>query len=289
MNQEIKLSFLLCTLNREDDFKRSIKSLFENDNKGISFEVVVVDQGLSDNVLEVCKLHGAIYIPTDSRGLSLARNIGLKRCNGTFIALMDDDAYISDSYFKDFLSIIENKKYFPNDVFSGRIMTIENNSEPLSRYQVQGNKEINYYNIDTVLSSALVIKKSILDSVNNFDESFGVGARWGGSEETDLISRIIHEKNSVKYFSSLIVFHPRTDFNNMTYKDTFYKTFTYGLGRGAYLRKNSFLPRYLIIKSLGMPIFAFFVSVVTLNPKNAVRYLSSFLGRLKGFVAFTKI
>ena len=121
MNQEIKLSFLLCTLNREDDFKRSIKSLFENDNKGISFEVVVVDQGLSDNVLEVCKLHGAIYIPTDSRGLSLARNIGLKRCNGTFIALMDDDAYISDSYFKDFLSIIENKKYFPNDVLINSI------------------------------------------------------------------------------------------------------------------------------------------------------------------------
>lgn len=288
MDENILISFLLCTLNREEDFKRSINSLNANKIGEVPFEIIVVDQGNSKKISKLCKSVGAIYIQTSTLGLSLARNIGIKKCKGEYIALMDDDAFISKDYYKNFDSIIKNINSEPFDVLSGRIMTIEDNLIPLSRYQGSSKKDISFKNIDTIMSSALVINRKILNIVGGFDESFGVGAMWGGSEETDIIARILREGYQVKYIPSLVVYHPSANFGLMSLNDIFQKTYTYGLGRGAFLRKNRFLPKYLILRNLLVPILAAFVSLILLRPKQAFRYISSFLGRFFGYVTYSR-
>tara|TARA_B100000575_G_C23143738_1_gene666803 strand:- start:5924 stop:6787 length:864 start_codon:yes stop_codon:yes gene_type:complete len=285
-NNNILLSFLLCTINKEDDFERSINSLFKNKVDDVSFEVIVVDQGNSESVSTLCKFYGANYIATNTIGLSVARNIGLKKCKGKYIALMDDDAFIAKDYYKNLNLIIQNIEFEDFDVISGRIMTIEDNSVALSRYQDSEKKDINFNNIDVILSSALVIKSKVFNTIGNFDENFGVGAKWGGSEETDLVARIIHKNYLVKYIPSLVIYHPRTDFDSMSLKDTFYKTYSYGLGRGAFLRKNKFFPKHLIPKYLILPFLASLVSIILLRPKSSLRYISSFSGRLVGYLKF---
>lgn len=288
MNNNILLSFLLCTINKEDDFERSINSLFKNKVDDVSFEVIVVDQGNSESVSTLCKFYGANYIATNTIGLSVARNIGLKKCKGKYIALMDDDAFIAKNYYKNLNLIIQNIELEDFDVISGRIMTIEDNSVALSRYQDSEKKDINFNNIDVILSSALVIKSKVFNTIGNFDENFGVGAKWGGSEETDLVARIIHKNYLVKYIPTLVIYHPRTDFDSMSFKDTFYKTYSYGLGRGAFLKKHRYLPKYLKLKNLFLPILAAFGSFLILRPKEACRYFSSFLGRLIGYLGYSR-
>ena len=58
-------------------------------------------------------------------------------------------------------------------------MTIENPLESLSRYQGAKEQPV-VKNIDVVLSSALVIRRSLFYELGDFDHDFGVGARWGG-------------------------------------------------------------------------------------------------------------
>ena len=197
MIDQVSLSFLLCTLNRNDYFERSIRSLFEAENYNIRFEVIVVDQGVSRYVEKICTSLGAKYIPSESRGLSLARNIGLEKCEGQFIALMDDDAYISKNYFDHYKSIIAETWIDRINAFSGRIMTVENPQKSYSRTQSSKISRIGYDNVNIILSSALVIRKSTFVSVGGFDEDFGVGAKWGGSEETDFICRVIKNCNHI--------------------------------------------------------------------------------------------
>ena len=143
---------------------------------------------------------------------------------------------------------------------------------------------INLRNIDIVLSSAFVIRNSIFSIVGNFDEEFGVGSEWGASEETDLLVRILNSNYSVEYYPSLTVFHPMANFDGMSYKDIYKKTFAYGQGRGALIRKHKSLPNQLVIKTFLIPLAAAIASLIIFRPRHALRYMSSFLGRVSGLL-----
>jgi len=286
MFDNISLSFLLCTLHRDDYFERSIRSLFETEHHNIRFEVIVVDQGLSKSVEKICLSLGATYISTESRGLSLARNIGLQKCEGQFIALMDDDAYISDTYFKEYRAIIQQESTNNLDAFCGRILTIENPLKPFSRTQGVNVAEVSYGNVNVILSSALVIRKIAFGRVGNFDEDLGVGARWGGSEETDFICRLINGGGDVKYFPSLRIFHPEVNYKSMRLREIIHKSYTYSLGRGAMLRKNRYLPLSFTIKALVIPVGGFVLSIALCRPKLAVKFVYTFLGRVRGWLCY---
>ena len=139
-----------------------------------------------------------------------------------------------------------------------------------------------------VLSSALVIRRSLICELGGFDENFGVGARWGGSEETDLLLRMLDGGSSISYFPSLLVFHPKADFSLMSYKDTFTKSYTYGLGRGALLRKHKTIPKLFIFNCFIKPAGAIFLSLLLVRPKDVLRFCSSLFGRVVGFVKYQR-
>lgn len=283
----VSLSFLFCTLNREEDLRRSLSAIFGNSNNSvITFDVVVVDQGQSHYARKVCDGFNVKYLSSPTRGLSIARNIGLEYCDGDFVALMDDDAYVSESYFHRIKGLLESCNNTEIAAFSGRIMTIEKPLEPLSRYQGAQPTSVNLKNIDTVLSSALVIRKSIFAMVGNFDEEFGVGAKWGASEETDFLVRILNKNYSVEYYPSLTVFHPMANFDVMGYGDIYRKTYAYGQGRGALISKHKSLPNRLVISAFLIPLAAAMASLIIFRPKHALRYMSSFLGRVSGLLKY---
>ena len=69
-----------------------------------NFEIIVVDDGSTDNSREVVAGFGdqVNYIWQENRGLSAARNTGIRRAKGTYIGLLDAD----DMYEPDFLSTL---------------------------------------------------------------------------------------------------------------------------------------------------------------------------------------
>jgi O-antigen biosynthesis protein len=57
------------------------------------FELIVVDDGSSDDSAAIARAHGATVVEIDHRGLSAARNAGIARASGEIVAFLDDDAY----------------------------------------------------------------------------------------------------------------------------------------------------------------------------------------------------
>jgi len=57
------------------------------------FEVIVVNDGSTDNTEKIAQRSGFRVISTGNGGLSHARNIGLHAANGEIVAYLDDDAY----------------------------------------------------------------------------------------------------------------------------------------------------------------------------------------------------
>ncbi len=85
------VSIVIPTYNRGDLLGAALESVFAQTYKRV--EVIVVDDGSSDNTPEVVQpyLDRLIYLRKTNGGLSSARNAGMRRASGTYMALMDSD------------------------------------------------------------------------------------------------------------------------------------------------------------------------------------------------------
>ncbi|MCP4670453.1 MAG: glycosyltransferase [Desulfobacula sp.] len=85
------VSVILPTYNRAWALKTSIDSVLSQDYPNI--ELIVIDDGSKDNTQGLLKEYNnkIIILFQENRGVSAARNLGIKKSKGEFIALLDSD------------------------------------------------------------------------------------------------------------------------------------------------------------------------------------------------------
>ena len=88
------LSIVMATYNRANVVGRAIDSILNQTYK--NFELIIVDDGSTDRTYEVLKKYAAkdkriVLLKQNNLGLAAARNAGVGKVQGKFIAFMDDD------------------------------------------------------------------------------------------------------------------------------------------------------------------------------------------------------
>lgn len=100
MSKTPYISAIIPTYNRGKYIATAIRSILEQKNNKWNVEIIVVDDGSTDNTEEVLKeFEGKItYIKTPNSGKpATPRNIGIKKAKGELIAFLDsDDMWVSD-------------------------------------------------------------------------------------------------------------------------------------------------------------------------------------------------
>lgn len=120
------LSIIVPVYNVERFLKRGIDSLIHFETN--DFEIILVDDGSEDNSGLICDEYANDYknihaIHQKNRGVSSARNIGLKNAKGKYIAFFDPDDYISETFYSRMLQEMQLKNL--DIIFSGYVL--ENN------------------------------------------------------------------------------------------------------------------------------------------------------------------
>jgi glycosyltransferase involved in cell wall biosynthesis len=91
MNKQHRISVIIPTYNHAQHLGEAIESVLSQDYPDM--EVIVVDDGSSDNTREVTTNYGGkiICVEQPNGGCALARNAGLNIATGEYIAFLDSD------------------------------------------------------------------------------------------------------------------------------------------------------------------------------------------------------
>lgn len=179
-NKKPEVTILIPTYNRADLILESLDSVFAQSYR--DFEIVVVDDGSTDNTAEVLSPlaeQGLLrYFHQENKGEAAARNKGLLEARGEYVAFLDSD----DLFEPEKLAIqIAYLQSHPNVglVHSGYIKfdNTGNNLGYRDPSWFSGNiyPQMLLYWTTLMAVDTVVIRKSALETVGSFDETLRVG------------------------------------------------------------------------------------------------------------------
>ena len=134
------VSIIIPAYNVEEYLMRCIDSISNQSYKNI--EIIIVDDGSTDNTLEVCKVLAkkdkrVKVIHQENKGLSEARNAGLDIAQGEYIGFIDADDYIENRMIE---NLLKNAETYKADVSCGRAFIHSRNG--VVRHTKNNSKEI---------------------------------------------------------------------------------------------------------------------------------------------------
>lgn len=108
----VRISVLVCTHNGAATLRETCAAISQLEYPDL--EVIVVDDGSTDESAAIAREYGFTVISTENRGLSSARNTALSAARGEIVAYIDDDAmpdphwltYLADTFSRtDFVAV----------------------------------------------------------------------------------------------------------------------------------------------------------------------------------------
>ncbi|UCF38431.1 MAG: glycosyltransferase, partial [Acidobacteriota bacterium] len=86
-----KVSIIICAYNAAMTLRECLEGVTQLNYP--NYEVIVVDDGSTDNTSTIASVFNVNLIRTENGGLSRARNLGLEAATGDIVAYLDSDAY----------------------------------------------------------------------------------------------------------------------------------------------------------------------------------------------------
>ena len=110
MDKELLLSIIVPVYNVEKYLVRCIDSLVTQDVDACDYEIIMVNDGSTDNSLSVAedlaaKYNNIVIVSHENRGLAAARNTGLRNASGQYVMFVDSDDYLTPNVISKMLKI----------------------------------------------------------------------------------------------------------------------------------------------------------------------------------------
>lgn len=285
----IKFSIILATLDRSNCIQNSVDSILNQTYQ--DYEVIIVDQSNDDETKRIFdEFYGesnkVLYYKVNFKGLSAARNYGIKKCTGNYVCLMDDDAEYRDTFLENAKSVIDESEC---SVVSGLVIDKLTNNHFVKHMRNIDKCQINYKNIGLCVSASLVIDRKKLKDIGGFDEQLGVGAKFGSGEETDVILSLLNRHLKVVYSNKLVVYHPCP--TQIFDEKIINRAYHYGLGEGAIYKKHSIINKrkYIFIFKLYKSMFKSLIAILIyiFNANKRKFYINRLISIIRGFSEYS--
>jgi|GEM_PF-216269 len=296
-----KFYLILATLGRRDELINFLESLKNQTYK--NFELIIVDQNETMLIEDLIKKYSSFYtihhIKIKEKGLSLARNVGIKYLNSILkdnqnqeiiLAFPDDDCEYPITLLEDVVKSFEalGNKYH---ILTGISIDKKTLKVSSGRFEKDGCEiDCNNFLRNAISVTIFIRYRGTIDLL--FDENLGVGSSFGSAEESDYLYRLLKLGFKAYYYPDKIkVFHPKKGVNFKDHRDR-YRAFYYGKGFGAFFKKNlikagniCLIPEFLKLFFI-RPIGGMILGLLKLNFDMFLYYKNVLFGRWDGLLKY---
>lgn len=214
----MKLSVIICTRNRTTAIAACLQSVISSLELATSnAEVLVVDNGSTDDTAKVAAdiatRHPVVKLLSEpQKGLSRARNAGIKAAQGELIIFTDDDCHPAADYFAKALDLDARDKEpvlrggrvelgdvqdQPYCILTRSIPLRWKRAEPPPAEQLA----------TAFIGANMMMRRELALKLGDFDVRFGAGGLFPGGEEIDYIYRAWLAGYAVEYTPDLVIYH----------------------------------------------------------------------------------
>lgn len=240
--EQIKLSILVPTIGRTSELEMLLNSI-EKSALNFSYEILIIDQnpaGFLDEVLS--KYYHLLPINhhlVTFKGLSKAKNYGVKSANAAYVCFPDDDCKVFPDTFPKVFQLLEKEGC---DMVFGKCIDEKGNDSVLN-FQKEKYTLTKENMLGGFVEATVVCKKEIFDSFK-FDENMGAGTFFGAEEGFDWLYRILTESSKKAVFSPEIKFyHPQVILSKGDLS-ALNRVFKYRCGTAYLCHKHHFAGKY---------------------------------------------
>jgi len=184
-----KVSVVIPTYNSAALVREAIQSALNQTYS--DFEVIVVDDGSRDNTESVVRSFGdkVCYVKQDNRGAGAARNHGIIRSQGKYVAFLDADDLWLPGKLAEQIPLLDRDPEIGLVYSDWAVVAEKGKAEPsylTNRPAVSGYVFDELVQWGFILTSGTVVRRSCLDDVGCFDESLSI------AQDFDLWIRICY-------------------------------------------------------------------------------------------------
>ncbi|HKZ41656.1 MAG TPA: glycosyltransferase family A protein [Candidatus Hodarchaeales archaeon] len=195
----MKVSVIISTFNCERYISRTIRSCIEQSMERKDFEIIVVNDGSTDNTNHILKSFGdwiRVITLESNMGLPYASNMGIKSALGRFVTRVDADDYIHEDLLRvGYLYLSMNNNM---DAVSFDYLLVDDDEDVIERRSAESDP----------IACGVIFRKDRLIEIGLYDEKLLL------SEDEDL--RIRFRKRFTIHNVSLPLYRYRMHENNST-------------------------------------------------------------------------
>jgi len=274
------ISLIVCTIGRPKALERLFGSFILQQYS--DFEVVLVDQsppGTLDDLVYKYSTQLRTQHLRSERGLSRARNLGLRHARGSLLGFPDDDCWYRPETLAQLTELWRSIPEF--GIIVGRTVDCDGKDAAgvFSTVACDVNRH-NYLNCGN--SAALFVRRDSWRQIGGFDERLGLGANtpFQSGEESDFLLRGMNVGIRIRYLPELQILHDQID--DVSLPQAVRRALTYGAGHGALLRKHGFRLSEVIYRFL-RPLSGAVFALLQLNWRLARMRWSRLRGLVEGY------
>jgi GT2 family glycosyltransferase len=198
-----RISVVVCTYNGS----RTIRDCLEGVSRLVypDYEVIVVDDGSTDDTAEIVQRYDVRLIRTENRGLSSARNTGWRAATGELVAYLDDDAYPDPDWLSYLALAFERTAHVgiggpniapPGD---GSIAECVARAPGNPVHVMLSDREAEH-----IPGCNMAFRRAALEAVGGFDEQFRIAG-----DDVDICWQLREDVGTLGFSAAAVVWHHR--------------------------------------------------------------------------------
>ena len=231
--QHPRISVVVCTRDRPERLARALRSLTVQ--SAPAAEIIVIDNAATDDAarsLVVDRFPGVVYVAEAVPGLDVARNRALAVARDDIVAFLDDDAVADPDWVRRIAEVFRGRPEIA--ACTGRIepLSLETPAQRLFeangglspktdrrlRLPRDGPRHFAYRDPPAFLCALsfgagcnFAVRREAALDVGGFDEALGVGTLVAGSDENDMLWRLLRKGFEFVFEPAALVRHEHRD------------------------------------------------------------------------------